>query len=342
MEPKPTFVTISTGTMLRLLFILLALWFVYLVRDVVALLLVSFLLASAFDGWVDWFERRRIPRMLGILIIYVGILGLFTAAISFLVPPLAREIRGVAIDFPMYWEKLTIGLGQLRTFSSDAGFLTSFQKLVDSLEAALAETGQGVFSTLFSVFGGLISFIVVLVLTFYMTVSESAMKASLRALLPDRYQPYCTHVIARIQEKIGSWIQGQLVLSLVIFAFAYLGLTLIGVKYALVLAFFAGLLEFIPYVGPIISAIPAIFFGFTQSPFIALLIFIFYVVMQQLENHFIVPAVMRRAVGIHPILSITAVLIGAKLFGFIGVLLAIPVVTALSVVVQDVVEERKE
>lgn len=342
MEQKPTLVTISTGTIIRVLFILAALWFLYLVRDVVAILFVALIFASAFDRWVDWLQRHHIPRAVGILSIYVVILSVFSLVISSLVPPLITEIRGVAVDFPYYWERLTAGALRLQSLSDSPEFFRSFQRLIESVEATLATTGQGVFSSLFSAFGGLISFIVVLVMTFYMTISESWIKSSLRALLPDRYQPYVTHLLSRMQEKIGAWLQGQMILSAVIAGLVYLGLTIIGVKYALVLAILAGLLEFIPYVGPIFSAIPAIFFGFTQSPFTALLVLIFYIVMQQVENHFIVPAVMRRAVGVHPILSITAMLIGAKLFGFIGILLAIPVVTAISVWVEDMVEEKKE
>lgn len=341
MDPKPTLVTISTGTIIRLLFVVLGLWFIYLVRDVVAILFVSLIFASALDRWVDWLQRRHIPRPLGILLIYIAILSVFSLVISSLVPPLITEIRGVAVDFPVYWERLTDSVLRLRSLSDTPAFLSGFQQVIDSLESSLAQTGQGVFSSLFSLFGGLLSFIFVLVMTFYMTVSESAMKSALRSLLPDRYQPYITHLLSRMQEKIGTWLQAQLILSVVIASLVYLGLTIIGVKYALILAILAGLLEFIPYVGPIISAIPAIFFGFTQSPLTALLVLIMYVVMQQMENHFIVPAVMRRAIGVHPILSITAMLTGAKLFGFVGILLAIPVVTAISVWVGDVVEERK-
>lgn len=341
MEHKHTSVSISTSTIIRVVLILLGLWFLYLVRDVVAILLISLIFASALDRWVDWLQRHYIPRAVGILLIYVVVIGVFSLVISSLVPPLITEIRGVASDFPAYWERLTQGVLRVRSFSEAPAFVNGLQRALDSVGDILAETGQGVFSSLFSIFGGLVSFIIVLVMTFYMTVSESAMKSALRSLLPDRYQPYITHLLSRMQDRIGAWLQGQLVLSIVIASLVYLGLTIIGVKYALILAILAGLLEFVPYLGPIISAIPAIFFAFIASPLSALVVLAMYVVVQQMENHIIVPAVMRRAVGIHPILSITAMLTGAKLFGFLGILLAIPVVTAISVWVGDVVEEQK-
>lgn len=335
-------ISISTSTIVRIVAVLLGLWFLYLIRDVIAILFVSLILASAFDRSVDWLQRHRIPRPVGILGIYVILLGSLSLIISALVPPLIEEIRGIAVDFPAYWERVTAGVLQFGPFAETPSFLSGFQRFAASIEDALVSTGQGVFGSIISLFGGVISFIFVLVMTFYMTVSESAMKGAFKMVVPNRYESYLSDLVTRMQQKIGAWLQGQLVLSLIIAALVYLGLTIIGVKYALLLAILAGLLEFIPYVGPLLAAIPAIFFGATQSWFDALLVLILYVVVQQLENHLIVPAVMRRAVGIHPILSITAMLTGAKLFGFVGILMAIPVVTAVSVWVGDLVDEKQQ
>src|SRR3989338_2590754 len=234
MDPKPTFVSISTGTIIRSILILLGLWFIYLVRDVVAVLFVALILASAFDRWGDWLQRRHIPRAIGILLIYIIILSSFSLVISSLVPPLIAEIRGVAVDFPLYWDQLTESVLKVRSLSDQPAFLSGFQRLIESLEETLAATGQGVFSSLFSLFGGIIFFFVFLFITFYMTVSESWIKSSFLALLPDRYQPYATHLLTRMQDKVGAWLQGQMILSLVIASIVYLGLTIIGVKYALI------------------------------------------------------------------------------------------------------------
>ena len=336
MELRPQTISISTGTIFRIIAILFALWFLYMVRDVVGLLFVSLVLASAFHRWVDWMHVRKIPRALGILMIYVVIISLFVATISILIPLLIEEVRSLTLDLPQYWQSLSSGVVRLRAISSEAGILTQVQRVIQSLESTLVVAGQGVVSSLFSVFGGIISFLLVLVLTFYMTIDDHVVKRAIRATLPEQYQPFATHVLNRMQEKVGIWLQGQLVLSLIVATIVYLGLTLIGVKYALVLALLAGLLEFVPYVGPILAAIPAIFFAFTQSPTLALFTLVFYIVLHRVENDIIVPAVMRKALGIHPIVSITALLIGAQLFGLLGILLAIPVVTVIMVLVQDV------
>ena len=180
-----------------------------------------------------------------------------------------------------------------------------------------------------------------MVLTFYLTVEEHALKRMLRSLVPVRYQPYITHLVNRIQEKIGMWLRGQLILSLIIFLLSWFGLTILGVKYALVLAIFSGLTELVPYLGPFIGAIPAVFIALTQSPALALGVIVVYLIIQQLENNVIVPKVMQRAVGLNPIITIIAMMIGFKLAGILGIIIAVPVATALSIVLNDFIEIEK-
>jgi predicted PurR-regulated permease PerM len=203
--------------------------------------------------------------------------------------------------------------------------------LRDNVSGALGS----VFSTVAGIFGGIVSFFIVLVITFYMTVEESSMKRTVTFILPDKYQPFTLQLINKVQRKIGDWLKGQLVLCLIVGVMAYIGLLILGVNYALVLGLLAAVGEFIPYLGPTISAIPAIFLAFTQSPIKALFVLILYVLIQQVENNILVPKVMQKAVGLNPIISIIALLVGAKTAGLIGVVLAIPVATAISVIVRE-------
>jgi predicted PurR-regulated permease PerM len=126
-----------------------------------------------------------------------------------------------------------------------------------------------------------------------------------------------------------------MILSLVIFTLTYIGLSILQVKYALVLAMLAGAFELVPYVGPIMAAIPAIFLAFVQLPYLALFVIILYFIIQQLENTFIVPKVMGHVTGLNPIVVLIAVLIGAKIGGIVGTLMAVPVATALSTFLYD-------
>jgi predicted PurR-regulated permease PerM len=147
-------------------------------------------------------------------------------------------------------------------------------------------------------------------------------------------------LVNRMQGKIGLWIRGQLILSLIIFSLTFLGLSILGVNYALVLALIAGLTEFVPYLGPTIAAIPAIFLAFTQSPMLALFVLALYYIIQMVENHIIVPKLMQKVVGLNPVISIMVLLVGFKLAGILGAILAIPVVTIASVFLKDLFEKK--
>lgn len=168
------------------------------------------------------------------------------------------------------------------------------------------------------------------------------MKRIMRSVVPTKYQPYFTHLANRMQMKIGKWLRGQLFLSLIIFLLSWLGLSVLGVKYALVLAVFAGVTELIPYFGPFIGGVPAVLIAFTQSPTLAILVIVLYVVIQLIENHVLVPKVMQKAVGLNPVVTIIVILIGAKLAGILGIILAVPVTTALGVAAKDLIEYKKK
>ena len=162
-----------------------------------------------------------------------------------------------------------------------------------------------------------------------------------KTLLPPSYHSIATNVVGKVQEKIGQWLTAQFILCCIIALLTFIGLTIVGLPYALVLALFAGLLEFIPTIGPILSSIPALLVAFVQSPLTALFVLVVYVVVQQFENHIIIPQVMKRTVGINPLVSVVAILIGAKLVGFVGVLLAVPVATSMIVVIQELFGGQK-
>lgn len=336
-------VDISSLALAKIVVLGLALVFVFYIRDVLMIIFVAIVLASALDPWVDALQKRRLPRAVSILLIYIVLLAIIAGAVYLIIPPLATEMQQLALSFPAYWDRL---VGSWETFQGESTqnqfIADNIQGSLDAWRNGLSSAAGGVLTTISSVFGGIISLFMVLVIAFYLTVEEQAMKRVIRSSIPVRHQPYATHLMNRIQEKIGRWLRGQLTLSLIIFAVSYIGLTILGVKYALVLALFAGVTELIPYVGPFIGLIPAAFIGLTQSPLLALAVIILYVLIQQLENYVLVPKVMQRAVGLSPIVVIIAMLVGAKIAGLVGVVLAVPVATAISVVIGDILGKRED
>lgn len=336
-------VSISIGTIIKTIVILLVLGFLFLIKDVLALLFVAVILSAAFDPLVDFLQKKKIPRALSILGVYILFLSLVAGAIFLLSGPVVEQIKGIARDSDTaeFYHKIEDGLKNLNQFSLDSNGEQQFNGF-SVLTNSLSKATSGVFSFVVSLFGGVISFFIILVITFYLVVEEDGMKRFVRTMTPLKNQPYVVQLINRIQHRMGYWLRGQLILSLIVFSLVFLGLSILGVKYALILALVAGLFEIIPYLGPLMSAIPAVFFAFAQSPSKAVMVVGLYFLIQQAENHLIVPKVMGKSVGLNPIVVILAILIGARLGGAVGAVLAVPVATALAVYFEDLVDDRSK
>lgn len=329
-------ITVSTSTILKIAGVLFALWFVYFVRDIIAIVFVALILSAVIDPLADWFAVRRVPRSVGVLIVYVILFSILGLLIGVLVPPLVQDIRDLASNFGAVWDRLVSGAMVFQEYSEQSGFSKNIEEGLTSVQTALTKAVGGVFSTIVNIFGGLVSFVLILVLTFYMVVQEDGLRRMFKALVPDRYQGFTASTLGKIQRKITAWVKGQLVLSAVIGFLVYIGLAIVGLNYALALGLFAAFMEFIPYAGPFLAGAVAVFFALSQSTAKAFLVVLVFIIIQQLENNILVPKVMQRAVGLNPIISIVALVIGAKLAGIAGAIFAIPVATALDVIVREV------
>lgn len=327
---QKTTVEISTKTILMVIGILLVMAFIFFIRDIVFLLFLALMFAAAIDQPIDWLNRKGVPRAVGVIFIYLIVLSLFAVSIALIIPPIAEQLRGLAEAIPSLFEKLGILVG---TPASQGDNVKSVLSTIGNSFAS--STSAGLFSTISGIFGGFFSMALVMVLTFYLVVHENGMKRFIRSLVPVKNIPYAMSLINRIQYRIGGWLRGQLALALIIFVITYIGLLLLDVPYALVLALTAGIMEIVPYIGPIVAAIPAVLLAFGDDPLKAVFVMVLYVVIQQLENHIFVPKIMQKAVGLNPVIIILALLIGAKLAGVVGLLLALPVATAVGEFLTD-------
>ena len=322
-------VDISTKTILKVLVILLVLTFLWFIRDIVLMVLVAIILSSAIDAPVDWLHRRGVPRTVSVLFIYLALVGLISIAIVLVIPPIATQARTLANQLPDLFDRFNAFLSHQSLSISNTSFIENLQKILSNIGTA-ATGGSSVFGTVSRFFGGIFQVALVLVLTFYLVVQENGLKRFVRSIVPARQAPYVTQLMNRIQLKIGHWFRAQLLLGVFVGVLVYIGLTIIGVEYALVLAILAGILEIIPYVGPILSAVPAVFLALPNGLGLALATVVVYILVQQSESHIIAPKLMQKAVGLNPVVVIVALLIGAKLAGFAGIILSVPVATAIA------------
>lgn len=343
MNPKDAQVlVISTGTIVRAVLVLVIAFLFYLLLDLVLIILTSVVIASAIEPATRWFAKYKVPRILSVLLVYICA---FVAIFSFLyvfIPPLFVDVTELSLSIPKDTSTLPIldKFGPISDITS--GFFPglSLENMFNDLRNVLAEFSTGTFTTASTVFGGAFSSILILVLSFYLAASEKGIENFLRIIVPLQYESYVVGLWNRSQYKIGQWMKGQLLLGLIVGVLVYLGLTILGVKYALVLAILAALFELIPIFGPVLSAIPAVMLAFTVSPTVGVMTIGLYVIIQQFENHLIYPLVVKKIIGVPAIIVIIALIIGGQLAGFLGLILAVPLATVLMEIAGDA-EKKK-
>lgn len=332
---------ISIWSVVKVALVVIGLWLLYLLRDVIAIVFISLILAASLETWVDWLHQRRVPRLVGVLSLYVVIILFTSILFTLLFPPLVEQLRNLSSAFPHALQQLGQALSEIPSLTGQTLGDDQVSNWLGSLSGIFSGNAGNVLTFFSNFFGGIVSLVITLIMTLYIVVEQDAILRAVRSVIPVEHSERVGMVITKVQKKIGNWLQGQLVLGIIIALLSYFGLLVLGMPNALALAMFAGLTELVPILGPVIGAIPAIIIAFSISPLKALFVFILYVIIQQSENHFIVPQVMRKAVGLNPLVSIIALLAGARLGGITGALLAIPVTTALTVLGEEFFTYRK-
>lgn len=332
-DPRP----LILWTIAMALLGVVALYAIYLIRDVLLLLYVSGIFAIGFSPLVRWIERQRVlpigtrlPRWLAILILYLVILGAIAGIAALVLPPLIAQARA-------FWEQLPELIARGQAFLIDRGFLQrqlSIQELMQRapVGGAGGDTVGRVIGAAWGFFGGIMGLVTILILTFYLLVEAESIRGAFLRLFPRGRRAQVAKASAEATLKVSAWLNGQLLLASIIGGTAAIGLWLIGVPYFYVLALIAALGEMIPIVGPILAAIPAIAVASSVSGQQALFVAIFFLVQQQLENHILVPKIMERQVGISPAVVIVALLIGGSLLGVMGAILAVPTAAIIQVI----------
>lgn len=325
----PCKIEISYKTVLFTLGILGLVWFIVQISDVLLLLFVSVILVSAFHSPVNWLVKKKIPRPLAILFLYLLIAIILGGVIAIIIPPFIEQTKTLLNNLPF----LLNNISQLTPYSVPA------QDILRSLGKGFDNIGGDIFRYTLGFFGNIITVVTLFVFTFYLLLRWENLGKSLSAGLGSEER--FTKLLNRIETGLGNWVRGELFLMVMIGIMSYVGLSLLGIPYALPLGIFAGLLEIVPIIGPIISAVPAIIVTLAISPLLALATAALYFLIQQLENNLIVPKVMQRAVGLDPLATILSLMIGAKLMGTLGALLAVPFVLLAKIIILDFYHRNK-
>jgi predicted PurR-regulated permease PerM len=332
-------ITITSGTIFKTILIGIVFFLLWKLRDIVLVVITSVVIASAIEPGARFFEKRRVPRAIGVLLIYVLIFALLAGLFSVFFPILLSDTLQLLQALPSYGETVTLWnpAGQFESLNQ----FFSVPDIVAGINTYIGSLTSGFFGTISGLFGGILSLSIIVVLSFYLAVQKDGVAEFLRIVTPIQNENYVVGLWKRAREKIGLWMQGQFVLVLLITVLTYMGLSVLGVDNALLLAVFAGVMELIPLFGIIIALIPAVTIAVMQGG-IALgsLVLGLYIIIQQFEGNLFYPLVVKKIVGIPPILTILMLVIGAKLAGFLGMLLSVPLTAVLMEILSDI-EKKK-
>lgn len=321
--------------MIRFFLVALGFVVVYVMRDVIAALIFAIIIASAIEPAIQWLGRHRIPRILSVLFIYLAIAALFFLLIYLVVPLFVEDFQKFSTSYPSLERQFVSGLERIRDIPFFSFLELDAKGILNFPTEYLRQVGGGVLNFASNVFGGFFSLLLIVVFSFYLAAQERGIENFLRLVSPVAHEEYILSLWGRSQRKLGRWARAQLLLGAIVGVFTYFGLIFLGVPHAIFLAILAAFLELIPVVGPILSAIPAVAVSLFSSPLLGVWVIVLYTVIQQVESHVIVPMIMKKAVGLNPLVVVLALLAGVKLGGILGILLAVPVAAVLAEFVGD-------
>ncbi len=328
---------ISWGTILKISIAILVFYTLYSIRDILVSVIFALVISILFNPVIDFLERRRIPRVIATLFVYVSVFALLSFILYWTVPVFVFEIQQFAQLFPQYFGKLS---PPLRGLGLEA--FENFETFTLALQDWLIKASSSIFGVLISIFGGIFSTVTIFAIAIFFSMEDREVKKAIKALSPKRSEEYFQDLLQRCQNKTAAWFGTRILSSLFVGLVSYITLNVLNVNYASMLSLFAGIMDIIPVLGPIFAGTIITILAALDSWFKALFVLLAFVLIQQIEGNIITPILTRRLVGLPAILVLIAVLVGGRLAGFLGAILSIPLTSIIYEFLRDFMQERKK
>lgn len=325
----------------RIVLVALACYLIYHLRSVVLLIAAAALTSIALEPAVRRLMKKGLTKTWAVIIIYSILIIGGLSILAIFIPLLFSELQSFGRMWPEYSLRLYIALSAVQNYFMQFGIVFDASAVEERMSLSLNNNLTNIFGYTKDIFNALIHFIGYIFLALYLSLNEKGLEQLALIVTPDKYHDQAVSIVKKIRAKVSQWLFGQLILMLVAFIIYYIGLSILGVPYALAIALFGALMELLPYIGPILAAIPAVFIGLMVSPILGLSALIFYTIAHQVEAHVLAPQIMKRSAELNPVAFILAVLVGYELAGPIGIILSVPATMILSVFIEDLVQQRK-
>lgn len=320
---------ISWVSLWRVLFFIALAVLMYFSLDILLGLFLAIVISSGLEFIVNYLERKGVPRTLGVILIFLASALLVIITVYTILPLLIIDLNTALIAFNKLANKSW--WGSFLDFRSTQ----SINQIISQISGEIFSGGASPFNAVSSIFGNVALAISVIISSFYLSLTRDGVERFIRAVLPADYEQGALEIYARARHRIGLWFRTQILLSLIVGILVLISLLLLGVKHAVLLALIAGIFEIVPFIGPVLAGSAAIISAFIASPTLALYVLITFLAIHQIESHFLIPLLIGRNVGLHPVIVIISLLIGIETGGLLGALISVPA----AVVVQEVIED---
>lgn len=328
---------ISWRTILKISIALIAFYILFSIKDILIWFIFALIISILFNPIVDFLQKRRIPRILGVIFIYFVFFGTFSILIYLIIPLFSSEIQQFIEFLPQYFERIFPPLRDLgfRAFKDAENFVEAFGNTLEMMAA-------NIFNVLFVFFGGVFTTLFVVTTAFFLSLEEKIIEKTLMLLFPKKYEAYALSIWQRSQKKVVAWFGARIIACLFVGLASYITFLLFNVKYPFTLGLFAGVFNFVPYIGPAITAVILFLVIFPTEALKAIFVLIAFILIQQIEGGILSPVLMKKIMGFPPVLVLVALVIGGKLWGVLGAILVIPLAGILFEFTREFLQKRKE
>jgi predicted PurR-regulated permease PerM len=329
---------ISWGAITKVFIAIFIFYLIYLARSVVLWFIFAVTIAVLLEPAIEALRKIYIPKIIAVLIVYFSIFGILGLLIYFSAPIFISEMQQFLQQLPGYFEQISPILKQ---FGFDIA--QNFKDFSDEIIAALQQSSKGIIKAIMIFFGGVASAISILTMAFFISLENRAVEKFLILLFPQKYEDQIENIFGRVQKKVSGWFAARVLACLFVGVASYIIFFIFGVKYAFILAIISGFLNFIPYIGPwITSLLLILFIGVSSGSWtLVLYVLISVLVVQEIENKLLTPVLMKKMTDIPPVLVLVSLFVGAELFGFLGMIFAVPVFGIIYEFIKEFLEKRR-
>ncbi len=312
--------------------ILLILWYF---RGIILIFLLSFIIASLLDRPIDFFEKKFKNRLLSVIIVYF-LIFLFLGIFSYFIYPFLKDLILNFSEIKIFNNSLfsipsNINSKELQTSFSLINFLKDYLSLKGNLSKDLVNQS---YYLLTKIFGGISFAFLTFLLAFFLNLKKNTIELAIRFLSPKKYEEYLLSLWLKVRQKISGWFISQVILSSIVALLVYFTFLILGLPYKELIAVLSGLLDFLPYLGPLLAGILAFFVALSENIFLGLTVAGVFILIQALEG-IIAPFIRSKTMDIHPIILVLAIMVGGKLAGFLGIIIALPFSACFFEVLKD-------